>query len=839
MTGDHGEAALPNQGGALPPSVSAEQLAELAAARPDLWNEIWHHPNSYDGLRQWISDRSSEQHAAASLAHALAAMPPLEGQPPAVVQDPVVSQASAVSPKQRGPAAAVIAFVSIAALVLAGTGTALALTGTFDRWFGGSSSNNRAVPAAELERQASFADGVEVKWTLTGADLAPEAELWGHLPRMMGPINQAERADQPIQLESGVLVHYNPMATGGDVPASWTLLDNETGEQIWTEAGWGYPYSCATNPVLTQAVCTTSFTDGSKLIGLGERGIRFNVDSPYGSVHVEGDRLVLQSKETATSYSTSGEQEADTQIGGQSAGTVSNAEQPDCVWLRASETTHYLGSNCGSERVLTRADSFDWAIIESGSPKIIVAEPGTVTLFDAKDGQKLWSVEGALPGHLQDPQMVRRASGDALLLQREQGNTLGFSLIDIETGEELILPGASSHDRAPVIAGGQVLLFEGAPPVGDPITSVKVLSAETGEIVAEHSFEPVYEVAEIIGGPSGVLFGHPKCTNCSTAEGSHVIDRYTFLGPTDSRANSESVIRSVIETAPDFVPACPGETLLLAWMELDDGWIVVCGVDVDTPSYVAYQPGSEGTPRFSLGATAPTSERARSSVLWDADVSRYVAAMADGSKLTLDYKIGTATLRDGATRSLVNEQLRFVRYVFVPMGAGVRGIAESSDETGAFDVRAPKSTADDQIRYMIEVLEKAYQGRAMLKDALPKLAGCSAGPGGYSDTIAAMQAVRDNRAELLQALDAMPVDKIPEGKQLLADLTEAIELSHQANVEYVTWAEAAHANGCATLSATGKAAADASDAPKERFASRWNSAVAPKYGVRTFDAWFI
>ena len=198
-----------------------------------------------------------------------------------------------------------------------------------------------------------------------------------------------------------------------------------------------------------------------------------------------------------------------------------------------------------------------------------------------------------------------------------------------------------------------------------------------------------------------------------------------------------------------------------------------------------------------------------------------------------------ATMRDADTSSTVSEQQRFVRYVFVPMGEGVRAAEETANETGAFDVKAPEATAEDQIRYMIEVLEKAYAGRAMLKDALPKLAGCTAGPGGYADTIAAMQAVRDNRAELLAALDAMPVDKIPEGKQLLADLTEAIELSHQANVEYVAWAEAANASGCATLSAAGKTAADASDAPKERFASRWNSVIAPKYGVRSFDGWFI
>jgi hypothetical protein len=102
-----------------------------------------------------------------------------------------------------------------------------------------------------------------------------------------------------------------------------------------------------------------------------------------------------------------------------------------------------------------------------------------------------------------------------------------------------------------------------------------------------------------------------------------------------------------------------------------------------------------------------------------------------------------------------------------------------------------------------------------------------------------MQAIRDNRAELLEALDAMPVDRIPEGQALLDDLYEAIRYSHEANLEYVVWAEQANAKGCAALSASGRAAAEASDPPKERFAARWNRVIAPKYGVRTFDGWYI
>ena len=39
--------AMPPSGsqGALSFDMPAAQLADLAASRPDLWDEIWHHPN--------------------------------------------------------------------------------------------------------------------------------------------------------------------------------------------------------------------------------------------------------------------------------------------------------------------------------------------------------------------------------------------------------------------------------------------------------------------------------------------------------------------------------------------------------------------------------------------------------------------------------------------------------------------------------------------------------------------------------------------------------------------------------------------------------------------------
>ena len=46
------------------PAVPAEVLARCAAERPDLWDVILNHPNTYPGLNDWIHARSMPQHQA-------------------------------------------------------------------------------------------------------------------------------------------------------------------------------------------------------------------------------------------------------------------------------------------------------------------------------------------------------------------------------------------------------------------------------------------------------------------------------------------------------------------------------------------------------------------------------------------------------------------------------------------------------------------------------------------------------------------------------------------------------------------------------------------------------
>lgn len=892
MTGDSWGASGSEQAGALPVDTSAERLAELAAARPDLWDEIWDHPNCYDGLREWMAAQYHAQQAAEQTQAQVGTASTPWGQQlvPQSAESAQLAQSAPQpgqqSPKKRGKAVPIIASIAAAALVVTGGGTALALTGTLDRWFGGPSAGTNARTAAQVQPTA-FVDGAERMWTVDSNQLVTPivGELGQDFSYLRWAFSRASIAlfEANVPAASATAVMLNPRSDESKL----VMIDAATGAVDFERDLGEATANCIADTFDAEeaflCVVTTGASTGSTLLRVARSGeVREqHFDLPLDRASVAEGRIVLAGSERTA---------------------IELDRSWNVRWQRADLANgSFAGLDLGADRTLVRGYN-GWTLLDGGGQTL--AHAAVVGPYDGGDGAcDARLTEG---GHLfiaSDVPCASDASGASWSEGYGFGDNLGGVTVFSAAGEDYVFasdqggarllrfpaPGAEEALETVFETSGFGLLVGvtgGDDPLAVMIEDDRVLSVslQTGSIVAQWPYSAASESnnyaealvlgdaavligdtahdprtgdvlwqlnldTEVRGGwmtPAGMLVLGGGCPDCSTAGGAYTASTLTLYATAGSGGSSvtigasgDSAIQLVADEAPGFVPSCPGDTVLLAWMELEDGWIVVCGYDALTPTYVAYRPGGDGTPRFSLGATKPDSEKARSSVMWDPETSRYVATMADGSQLTLDYKIGTATLRDGATHAAVNEQLRFVRYVFVPMGTQVRGIADAAAESGAFNVKAPKSTAEDQIRYMIEVLEKAYEGRAMLKDALPKLAGCTAGPGGYADTVAAMKAVRDNRAELLQALDAMPVDKIPEGKQLLADLTEAITLSHQANGEYVAWAEAANASGCATLSASGKSAADASDAPKERFASRWNSVIAPKYGVRSFDGWYI
>ncbi|KAM9861765.1 hypothetical protein ACI1US_02351 [Leucobacter sp. BZR 635] len=743
----------------------------------------------------------------------------------------------------RKRASAVAASVIAGVLVLSGAGAALALTNTWP--FQGSSGADTAAAQtsnAGLEQVAppTFADGIELKWSLEGADLHPDGQLTGHLPRMLGNINEASRSYQPIQIDSGVLLNYTTEESRGVTPPRWALLDAEQGDVLWDDAAAGDPLSCAVSPDGAEAACSSLLGGDAQLSTVGEQGIGFAAHAEFGSVRYSTDGIEVLREEAIDKFSAEGQYVGSEAVGGIFAGSVGNARVPDCVWLSGAGQISYIGTGCDAprEEVLVEVDAFTWSVLGEENELLLISSDGGTRVFDLATREQLWAFPGGMPGNLQYPNLVQQGEEQGVLLRRNGDEGSGYAVVGLRSGTEAPL---DITGGTVVVAANEVLVFnteEGLGADARSVSSVEVFDGVTGEWQGAFEFPEITDISEITGGPLGVLIGHPKCVDCTTAEGSHIIDRYSFLGPAESAAGATLQRASDVQISTAIPAACPADTVLLAWAELSDGWVLVCGITLTEPSYLVYQP-ADGTPRsYSQGATQPASPEARGALHFDERLGRYIAQMSDGSVLTLDYDIGTLTVRDSAGEKTADQQ-RLVRYIFVLLGSDVRTVEDVSKEAGAFSVQAPGETAEDQVRYMIEVLEKAYAGRALVKDALPKLEHCTAPAGGYGDSIATMQAVRENRAELLEALDAMPIDRIPQGQRLLDELVDAIRHSHAANVEYVAWAESANVAGCASLSQAGRASAKASDGPKEAFAELWNSAVAPKYGVRTFDAGHI
>lgn len=874
MPDDSETGSLPIAGETLSADFSAEQLARLAEEHPDRWDEIWHHPNCYDGLREWMSQRYEEQQASAQqLVQAtgqLATSPGIEVE---------------TKQKKRLPIALIAGLSAVALVAIAG-GIGLGMSGVLSGLFGGGKD------------AASFDQGIERMWVADSNDyvIPTRGELGQDFSYLRSAFSRGSialfEADYPAATKSAVAFS----ARGED--SRLIVLSARDGSTLVDYDLEGRRANCVADGFdsQTEFVCVASGGDsegsvvlrvnrawevsaqhfdarfdraavfGSRIVVAGNGGVAVEIDhsgkvfwqrddlmnGAFAGIDMSENQTLIRGYEGWTLLGESGETlaqaavvgpydngdgECDARLtqGGHLFVATNNA---DCVqnnagihWLSqpGSLTGKHIFSVAGRDYLLSQGgfgtevlrfpqnpgSEFEQVLhldvptllagtVESEEPAVVLNYAGTVYTYSLEDASELASwptsfTTDSFAAYLQDPAQLDRS----------------ISVIDAK---------------------------------GTVLTRGIAYNAYTGE-----------KLWSVVGGqtvsglvtPAGILQLGGGCPECSVAGGSYTSSTVTLYSPVGSGGTLVSIsagaetgeqsqdVASNGVSAPSFIPACPNPTILLAWMELEDGWIVVCGVTQGQPSYVAFTPHSGQQTLVSLGSQDPTSQLAQDSVTWDPSLKRFIATMSDGSRLTLDYTTATVTQRADETSSNVQQQQRFVRYVFVPIDTSVRTAADASNESGAFDVKTPEATAQDQVRYMVEVLEKAYEGRAMVKEALPKLIGCKASAGGYQDSIKAMKAVRDNRAELLQALEAMPVDKIPEGTQLLADLTEAIEISHRANVEYVKWAEAANAKGCASLSAAGQAAADASDAPKERFASRWNRVIAGQFGVRTFDDWYI
>ena len=265
--------------------------------------------------------------------------------------------------------------------------------------------------------------------------------------------------------------------------------------------------------------------------------------------------------------------------------------------------------------------------------------------------------------------------------------------------------------------------------------------------------------------------------------------------------------------SPDRIPVvCPAGTYTISVSTWHQGWLLICGTDaLHVMSFVYRTSGSNVT-----GSTMSYTD------------GRYCGVDSEGTTVCASSTPSLVSLtgKDGSTRQFSADANYFA-------STGLSGVGQN---TGAYGVKAPEDTAEDEVRYLVQILQKSEQGRQEVGDLVANLLRCQISA---HDTSTAASVV-SNRQDLLSALASTPVDKVPNGSRLVAELTEALSVSLQADQQYQTAANQMASGDCSTGLATAKSAiavADTTDALKQTFVDDWNSSIAGKYSsAPVFDS---
>jgi len=150
--------------------------------------------------------------------------------------------------------------------------------------------------------------------------------------------------------------------------------------------------------------------------------------------------------------------------------------------------------------------------------------------------------------------------------------------------------------------------------------------------------------------------------------------------------------------------------------------------------------------------------------------------------------------------------------------------------TGSYGVPAPDPTAQAQVQYLVGILNSSAATRTSLGQPSQDVDNCQDLP----DAVAQIQVVAQNRQDLMTALNSAPVDHIPNGTQLVAQLQAALQASYNNDEAFINWGQAQQSSGCSQMpqdvTDTNTAAGNAKDA----FCNTWNSQIAPTYNVPAF-----
>ncbi|MCL2804030.1 MAG: PQQ-binding-like beta-propeller repeat protein [Micrococcales bacterium] len=266
------------------------------------------------------------------------------------------------------------------------------------------------------------------------------------------------------------------------------------------------------------------------------------------------------------------------------------------------------------------------------------------------------------------------------------------------------------------------------------------------------------------------------------------------------------------QPAADIVP-CPPGTWPISLSTWEGGWLRICGTGTGQSNQIAYSDAEFGTGQADDASSVDFG---------------YCGTTPEGLEVCAYRAPALVTF---AKPGQQGDQRSVGTNFFAGYGQGGSGVGQ-----GAYGAQAPEDTDVDQVRYLVEILNKSAGARSKLGPAVAAVSSCS----NVSAQVNTIQSIANNRQELLDALRSTPVDKISGGTVLVQQLTEALEASLGADNAYLDWAKAKLSSNCAAgAGADAFARAEGYDGPataaKRVFVDNWNANIAPKYGVVTFE----
>ena len=493
---------------------------------------------------------------------------------------------------------------------------------------------------------------------------------------------------------------------------------------------------------------------------------------------------------------------------------------------------------------------------------ILVDTAGHVVSVNPKTGRVLWSASySALhidsSGAAYVPVSVSFGPGETVLVSdlipgtQFTGRTASFATYayNARTGEELTSPSGWSAYQSGTARGGtsrQAVVPGTLPVTGNASVGALVANSISAEAVAHPSLLPDcpagYKPISWTVVPSGYvllcsgkngyramvrLTGHPVvCSSVMFLAAGYTLgceanSTVAITGDGTILQRGAGSKSSIVTASTGWMvgdraaggfgastakisDGCPSGSVLLSLSQWKSGWLFVCGTDALDPSYLA----------FSDGAATEASR----AVTYD--LGRYCATRTIGGSVCA---VGAPAVVSITAENGTTTQRPVDHNFFVSQGSSGFG-----QGTGAYNVTAPKDAANDEVRYLEQILQKSIAGRTQAGDLLHDIGSCTIN----SADIQKAASLVANRQQLLSALSSTPVDRIPNGSRLVTELTIALTASLQADQTYQTAISDLNSSGCAqaTNDMSGATSQGNSiETLKGTFVSDWNSTVVGSY----------